>query len=177
MIRKFCLLCAPTLVFAMSQAPQVPNVDAQRAAMRKLSFLIGAWSGSATRWLKPDSPSELTMTEQATYKLEGLLLTIEGVGAQKADGKPVLQAFGVVSYDDASGTYRMRAFNDGRWLESDVTVDEARKELHWGFTIGQIRTKSTLRINDKGEWTEVHELTIGSNQPWKFMELAVKRQP
>jgi hypothetical protein len=30
----------------------------------------------------------------------------------------MLQAFGLISYDDQAGVYRMRAFNDGRWLEA-----------------------------------------------------------
>jgi hypothetical protein len=36
-------------------------------------------------------------------------------------------------------------------------------------------TKSVLRINEKGEWTELTELTIGTRPPQKLMELAVRR--
>ena len=32
----------------MAQAPQAPNVDAQRAAMQKLNFLVGKWSGKSS---------------------------------------------------------------------------------------------------------------------------------
>lgn len=45
---------------------------------------------------------------------------IEGVGRAKTDGKVSLQALGVISFDDETGTYQMRAFNDGRWLETEV---------------------------------------------------------
>ena len=69
----------------------------------------------------------------------------------------------------------MRAFNDGCWLETDVKL-VGDKELTWRFTIGEYRTHSILRTNDRGEWTEVHELTHGSEPPRKLMELTVRRQ-
>src|SRR5271167_4974724 len=95
--------------FCMAQQPHTPDLDAQRAAMKKLDFLVGKWSGEARRWLAPGDPVVMTQTEEAQYKLDGLLLTIEGVGRTK-DGKPALQALGIISYDDENGTYRMRAF-------------------------------------------------------------------
>jgi hypothetical protein len=160
----------------MAQAPQQPNLDKQRSAMSKLQFLVGSWSGTGRLWRSPAESVELLQTEEAKYKLDGLLLVVEGVGKNKADGSTVLQAFGLISYDDAAGVYRMRAFNDGRWLETEVQLDETGKALHWGFTLGQIKTHSTLRINEAGEWTEVHEVTVGSEPPRKFMELSVKRR-
>ena len=124
----------------------------------------------------PGEPIEMIQTEEARYKLDGLLLVIEGIGRIKSDGKLALQALGIVSYDDETGTYHMRAFNDGRWLETDVTLADSGKELAWGFTLGEIKTRSTLRINEKGEWTELHEITIGSQPPRKFMEVTVRPQ-
>jgi len=144
--------------------------------MKKLGFLIGTWSGEAHVSRGPGEPLELIQTEEARYKLDGLLLMIEGVGRSRADGKLALQALGIVSYDDATGTYHMRAFNDGRWLETDVTLADGGHGLTWGFTLGEIRTKSTLRINEKGEWTELHEVTMGAQPPRKFMELTVRPQ-
>lgn len=160
----------------MAQPPRAPNVEAQREAMKKLGFLIGTWSGEAHVSRGPGEPLELIQTEEARYKLDGLLLMIEGVGRSRADGKLALQALGIVSYDDATGTYHMRAFNDGRWLETDVTLADGGHGLTWGFTLGEIRTKSTLRINEKGEWTELHEVTMGAQPPRKFMELTVRPQ-
>src|SRR5215469_18079416 len=104
----------------MAQQIRMPNVEAQRAAMRKLSFLAGKWSGEARMLRGPGEPLEMKQTEEAEYKLDGLILTIEGVGRTKSDGRPNLQAFAVISYDDETRTFRMRAFNCGRFLESEV---------------------------------------------------------
>lgn len=124
----------------------------------------------------PSGELELLQTEEVNYRLDGLLLTIEGIGRNKANAKPALQALGIISYDDEARTYRMRAFNDGRWLETDVSVVGDGKELTWGFALREVKTSSVLRIDQKGDWTEVHEVTIGSQPTRKLMELSVSPQ-
>jgi hypothetical protein len=141
--------------------------------MRKLSFLVGKWSGEARILRGRGEFLELVQTEEAEYKLDGLVLMIEGTGCNKADGKAALQALGVISYDDDAETYHMRAYNDGRYLETEVKLNENGKEMMWGFALGEIKTSSVLRINEKGDWTELAEITIGSQPPRRFMELRV----
>jgi hypothetical protein len=150
-------------------------MEAQRAAMKKLDFLIGKWAGEARVLRGPGISVEMIQTEEAQYKLDGLVLLIEGVGSAKSDGKPALQALGMVSFDDETETYRMRAFNDGRFLETEVMLLDTNG-ISWGFALGEIRTSSVLRINERGDWTELGELTIGSQSPIRFMELTVSRQ-
>lgn len=162
------------LLAFMAQAPRKPDVAAQRAAMKKLDFLVGEWSGEARIFPPGAEPVELQHSEKAKYKLDGLLLEIEGIGRAK-DGKPALQALGIVSYDDDRQTYHFRGFNDGRWLESDTTLTENGKAMKWGFNVGEIQTNSVLRIAANGNWTEQHELTIGSQPPRKLMEVNVSR--
>ena len=164
------------LVPRMTQPPRVPDLETQRAALKKLDFLVGKWSGEACVLRGPGEPLELIQTEEAQYKLDGLILIIEGLGKSKADGKVALQALGIVSYDDEAGTYRMRAYNDGRYFETDLKLSENGKEVSWGFALGDIKTSSMLRINEKGEWTELTKIAIGSEPDRKFMELTVSRQ-
>src|SRR5579859_142692 len=158
----------------MAQRTQVPNVDSQRAAMKKLNFLVGNWLGEA-HMQRGSGEIELVQKETAQYRLDGLILTIE-VWHNRADGQMVLQALGIISYDDGSRSYHMRAFNDGRWLETELKLADNTNEIRWGFHLGEIKTNSVLRINDKGEWTELHEITIGSQPPRKLMDVKVRRQ-
>ena len=154
----------------------MPDLEAQRAAMKKLSFLVGKWAGAARILRGPDQWVNVTQTEEAQYKLGGLILLIEGVGRAGAESTPILQALGVISYDDATATYTMRAFNDGRFLESEVKLLDAGRGIKWGFSLGQMKTSSEVRITDEGDWTEHAELTFGSGPPQKLMELKVSRQ-
>ena len=159
----------------MAQTTRTPDVRAQQIAMKKLGFLVGEWSGEASVLRGPGQFAELTQTESVEFKLDGLVLVIEGVGRTKSDGKPSLQAIGLISFDDETGTYRMRAFNDGRWLETDVKLAEGGNSISWGFALGEFKTTTVLRINETGEWTESGELVIGDRPPQKMMELRVRR--
>jgi hypothetical protein len=160
----------------MAQLPRSPNLEAQRTAMKKLDFLVGKWSGEARLARGARETTELVQTEEAGYKLDRLILVIEGIGREKSGGALALQAFGIISYDDETQTYRMCAFNDGRFLQTEIKLLEGGKGMTWGFTLGEIQTKSVLRINERGEWTELHEITIGSQPPKKLMEVAVRRE-
>jgi hypothetical protein len=144
--------------------------------MKKLSFLVGKWAGEARLLRGPGQWVSVSQTEEAQYKLDGLILVIEGVGRTTTESQPLLQALGIISYDDESATYRMRAFNDGRFLECEVALLNDGKGLRWGFSLGEIKTSSTLRITDKGDWTELTEVSFGSQPPQKLMELTVRPQ-
>ena len=63
--------------------------------MKKLEFLVGDWSGEATVLRGPGQFVELAQTESVQFKLDGLVLVIEGTGRTKTDGKPTLQALGI----------------------------------------------------------------------------------
>lgn len=157
----------------MAQMPRNPDLNAQRAAMQKLAFLVGKWNGEVRLLHGPDQ--DLHQTEEVQYKLDGLVLVIEGIGRRKSDGQPVIQALGMISFDDENGTYRMRAFNGGRFLESEVKLLDPDKAIGWGFVLGEIMTNSVLRIDENGDWTELAEITIGSDPPKKLLELTVRR--
>jgi hypothetical protein len=160
----------------MAQLPRVPDLEAQREAMKRLGFLVGKWAGEARLLRGPTESVELLQTEEVQYKLDGLIVVIEGVGRTKSGGQLVLQAFGIISYDDERGTYRLRAFNDGRFLETQMKLLEAGKGMTWGFALGEIKTNSVLRINERGEWTELAEISIGSQPSKKLLELTVRPQ-
>lgn len=160
----------------MTNLPRIPNIEVQRTAMKKLNFLVGRWAGEARVLRGSGEFLELVQAEEAEYKLDGLVLMIEGIGRNKFDGKAALQALGFVSYDDQDGAYFMRAFNDGRYLETKLRLAADGNGFMWGFELGEIKTNSILRINDKAEWTELTEVTIGSQPPRKLMELRVSPQ-
>jgi len=165
--------------------------------MAKLASLVGRWEGEARIYRGPvelttaSAPTILAMTEEAQYRLDGLILVIEGIGRTATDRKTVLQALGILSFDDERGSYHLRAFNDGRFLETQVKLSEdakspeeakgrrdagaAKMALEWGFAVEQARTSSVLRINARGEWTEEHEITIGEQPARRFMEVVVRR--
>jgi hypothetical protein len=115
----------------MPQFARMPDIEAQRAAMQKLDFLAGNWQGEARLQREPGAAMDLTQSEMAQYKLDGLILLIEGIGRSESEGKIVLQAFATISYDDENGKYLMRAYNDGRYLETEIKLAEDGRGLTW----------------------------------------------
>lgn len=106
-----------------AQQRSLNSVAVQREAMQKLAFLIGHWSGPLTITRGPGEVLKLTQTENVEYKLDGLVLLIEGKSIG-SDGKVAFNALATVAYDDASHSYRFRAYNEGRYLDTELLVGE-----------------------------------------------------
>jgi hypothetical protein len=171
------LAAASVLSFSLSLAAQQPatnSADVQREAMRKLSFLAGHWSGPASIVRGPGEPLHLTQTEDVEYKLDGLVLLIEGKSTSD-DGKVAFSALATIAYDDASRTYRFRAFHDGHYLDTELSVPT--NGFSWGFTAGPAHIVNTMHLTDKGEWDEVTEVTVGSNPPHRSVDMQLQHQP
>lgn len=172
----FATLVATT-VATFSVAAQQPGVDsaeAQREAMQKLSFLAGRWSGPVTIFHGPGEPLHLTQTEDVAYKLDGLVLLVEGKSTN-AEGKVLFSALATIAYDDASHIYRFRAYNQGRYLDTEFSVPA--NGFSWGFTAGPAHILNTMHLTDKGEWEETTEATVGSNPSHRSVEMLLRRQP
>lgn len=157
-----------------AQQPASNGVAVQREAMHKLSFLAGRWSGPVTIIRGPGTELHLTQTEDVEYKLDGLVLLIEGKSTD-ADGKVVFSALATVSYDDATHTYHFRAYNDGRYLDTELSVSESG--FSWGFMAGPARIMNTMHLTGKDEWNEVTDVTVESNPARRSMGMLLERLP
>jgi len=163
--------------FILSLAAQQPassSVDAQREAMRKLSFLAGHWSGPVTIVRGPGEPLHLTQTEDVEYELDGLVLLVEGKSTS-ADGKILFSALATIAFDDASHSYRFRAYNDGHYLDTELSVPA--NGFSWGFTAGPAHIVNTMHLTGKGEWDEVTDVTVGSNPPHRSLDMLLQHLP
>jgi hypothetical protein len=171
------LLAAALISISLSLAAQQPasnSVEVQREAMRKLSFLAGHWSGPANIARGPGEALHLTQTEDVDYKLDGLVLLVEGKGTG-ADGKVQFSALATIAYDDASQTYRFRAYHDGHYLDTELSVPA--NGFSWGFMAGPAHIVNTMHLTGKGEWEEITEATVGGNPPHRSVDMLLQRLP
>src|SRR5581483_3154234 len=130
---------------AAAQPPSQNSVETQRNAMSNLSFLVGHWSGPVTITRGQGEPLHLTQTEKVEYKLDGLVLLIEGKSTT-ADGKVLFSALATVAYDDSSRAYHFRAYNDGHYLDTDLSVPD--RGFSWSFTAGPAHISNTMHLTD-----------------------------
>ncbi len=170
LVRIACVLALA--VTSYGQPP--PDVAAQREAMKKLAFLVGKWSGEAVVIRGPGGPLKVLQTEDVQYKLNGLVLLVEGTGRNPATGDLVFNALAAISYDDAARTYRFRSYNDGRYLDTDLKV--SGDGFEWGYKADTATVRFVMHLNEQGEWTEIGEVTIGNTAPRKMLEMTVRPQ-
>ncbi|HUB29750.1 MAG TPA: hypothetical protein VL967_08635 [Terracidiphilus sp.] len=149
------------------------SVAVQQEAMKKLAFLAGHWSGPATIARGPGEPLHLTQTENVEYKLDGLVLLIEGKSTGE-DGKAQFEALATIAYDDAAQSYRFRAYNGGHYVDTELKA--APDGFRWGMDAGPAHIVNTMRLTAKGEWQETTEVTFGSNPPRQTVEMLLRKQ-
>jgi hypothetical protein len=142
--------------------------------MKKLAFLAGHWSGPVSISRGPGEPLKLTQAENVQYKLDGLVLLIEGQSTG-ADGKAQFQALATVAYDDATHSYRFRAYNDGHYIDAELFLQP--EGFAWGFDAGPAKIQNTMHLTAKGEWQETTDVIFGSNPARRSVEMSLQHQP
>jgi hypothetical protein len=173
--RRALLATTLLICFALSLSAQQPaSADDQREAMHKLSFLAGNWSGPATIFRGPGEPLHLTQTESVEFKLDGLVLLIQGA-SRDPQGKVLFSALATVAFDEATHTYRIRAYHDGHYLDTELKV--STNSFSWGFDSGPAHIANTMRLTDKGEWSETTDVTVGSNPPHRSVDMLLQHKP
>ncbi|MFN3463982.1 MAG: hypothetical protein ACK4X1_07870 [Terricaulis sp.] len=142
-----------------------PDLGAQRAAIERLSGLVGQWSGAAE--VTFPAPRTIHQTERVERAMDGLLLLIHGRGFAGADrsGAPLFNAFGVISYDDAREVYEVRAYNEGRAVTAEARFLEDGR-FQWTMNFSPVIVRYTLTIAG-GQWREVGEMSRDNGATWE----------
>lgn len=164
------LLSSSTLI---AQRPS-DSVGTQKQAMQKLAFIVGRWSGPVMITRGPGQTLYLTQTENVEYKLDGLVLLVQGKSTD-SEGKTQFEALATISYDVAANGYRIRAYNEGHYVDAELTVQP--DGFSWGFNAGPAHIVNTMHLTSKGEWQENTDVTFGSTPPHHSVEMLLQHQP
>ena len=166
-----------SLVVICGAQVRPPDIEGQRAAMKKLSVFVGRWKGESRVLDASGELRSLVHTEDVRFRLDGLVLEFEGVGRTPDDGRPVLQAIGIYSFDDKTGTYRSRQFNgNGLSNETEVKLLPDGKGMTWDVVVGPVKTSCVARVDENGDFKELCDSTIGSQPPRRSFESNVSLQ-
>jgi uncharacterized protein YciI len=170
-----------TAVGSVSKEPKEKSDAKRMAEMKKLDFLVGTWKG--TGWVMTQNGRQTsTITETFQYKLGGQIAVIEGSGITKDEKtgveRPTHQAFGIFSYDKASGKIKFRYFKAETGEEGETIIEPTNKSLTWGFDVNETgsRVKFIQQVNEKGKWIETGEFSRDGGKTWtKFMEIELSK--
>lgn len=172
-VHRHILVCS-ILYAAFCRGQQPPNLASQREAMSKLAFLVGKWSGDATTRRGPNETVKVKQTEEVQFKLGGLVLLIEGTGRNPDSGDVMFNALATIAYDEDTKIYHFRAYNDGRYLDTELKVPA--NGFEWGYKAGPADVRFAMRLNDKGEWVETGDVKLGDNPPQRTFEMTLRKQ-
>jgi hypothetical protein len=167
------ILTFSILSAALVRGQQAPDLAAQKEAMKKLAFLVGKWSGDAVTERGPHQSIKVRQTEEVQFKLDGLVLLIEGTGRDPESGEAKFHALATISYDDAAKAYHFRAYNDGRYLDVDLKVPE--KGFEWSYKMGPLDVRFAMNLNEKGEWVEIGETRFRDGPAQRSFEMTLRK--
>jgi hypothetical protein len=179
MSTRFLFLAAVLVSLGAGSGSAQPPVATQREAMKKLDFLVGQWKGEGWMEMVPGRRSTFKSSEVVQSKLGGLLVTIDGLHRGQVGGKGkevvVHNAFGVVSYDEKGKRYRFQAFTArGNYEDAQARVGDGK--LVWGMKIPQLgEVRYTMKLDDKGRWFEIGEISQDGKEWRKFFEMTLER--
>ena len=157
-----------------AQTPENPAVlmAQQRDAMTQLSYMDGAWRGSAWTLDRSGNRQEVTQTERIGSFLNGTVRVIEGRG-YSADGTPGFQALGVVSYDVATKKWSMRSWAQGR--TGDFPFVPTPDGFTWTTPAGPNATVRYTAVIKGDVWREVGEYLAQGREPRQIFEMNLRR--
>ena len=157
-----------------SAAQAAPDTAARRAAMARLAFLQGRWSGEASAMVGRGQKLEMIQTESVRYATGGQTMLVEGVGRRIAAGEPRDTLFHAVATIDwlPERGYLMRAYTlAGHYGEFPLTVTE--RGYVWEMPVPGGKVMYTMGLTADGTWDERGDYVRG-DQRYEVIRLLVR---
>ena len=162
---------------ALATGQQVPDGSLNRAAIAKLDFMVGRWTGEA--WMQRGPERVKTrMVEAVERKLGGLVLQVEGIGTvattDSAPARVVHHALAVISFNAQAGTYGLRSYiAAGQYGDFELTLVPGG--VRWQREVPGGRIRNTALISGD-EWHEVGEFSLDGVEWTQIMDIRLRRQ-
>ncbi|MEQ1823461.1 MAG: hypothetical protein ABL949_13205 [Fimbriimonadaceae bacterium] len=183
------------LAFALlsqGQVPTAPGMVNPAEELKKLSFLVGNWKGEGYMIASATEKKTFKITQKITTKLRGSVYVIDQEGEETNEGadkgKPIMEAFGIISFDATRGGFNMHLRSQGgqpvegeaKLEKSDQAQETAATKTNdgnfvWGYGLpdgGYVRFTSQVKGNT---WHEKGEITQDGKSFFTFMEMNLKK--
>lgn len=176
-------LILPVLIcFSIAGYGQMPDASERcKAEMQKLAYLVGDWKGTALHSSR-DGQVTVMQQEHIEWKLQGLVLGIEGTGRQKNEVTGAeditFQAFAVVNFDPVDNEFKFRSFIKEGYRTDAYFKVIGENAFEWGFDIQTGgKTRYFIRLDPvKKTWKETGEYSPDGTRWIKFVELDLVKQ-
>jgi hypothetical protein len=164
-------VCTPAGLVAQNAHSLDSLLAPHQSAMKALANLDGVWRGQGQTFSASGEKTTFTQTIRAGSFGEGTLKLLEG-HSYGADGQTYAYNVEVLSYAPATGAYALRLYAQG--TQGDVPI----KPLNGGFTLEYPEGAATVRFTitvTEDTWHEIAERRMPDAQPFRFLELNLRR--
>ena len=176
-MRKICFAFIALVITcaANAQAPDFGGI-AQKEAIKKMSFMLGEWTGSG--WADVNGTHRSFNGEEIiSSKCDGAILSLEGNHSMEIQGRkiPIHNAFGMLRFDEKTKKYHMRAhLANGLENEYEFTATPngytwSQDHPTWGHVV------YTAIFTDK-TWVEYGEIEKDGKKA-RMYEMTMSRKP
>jgi hypothetical protein len=150
------------------------NAVGDKSKMEIFKPWAGQWKGEGWIQQGPGEAKTTTVEEFLEFKLDGMILVIEGVGMHA--GNKTHHAYAILSYDKLTNGYRFRTYlADGKSADAWLTV-LAENEYRWGFDVPSGKIQYTIKLDfNKKTWTETGEFSADGSQWFKFFQMNLQK--
>ncbi len=159
------------------QTPATPVKSASVSQMEIFKPWQGHWQGEGTM-NRYGQQQKFQINEHIEMKLDGTILTIEGIGkdTQAGEEKIVHHAFGVLNFDETQNHYGFKTYlADGKSTIAWFKVIDA-STYQWGFDVPTGKVRYDIRVNHQaGTWDEKGEFSSDGNTWYPFLQMQLKK--
>lgn len=144
--------------------------------MQKLACLVGDWKGEATV-MTPAGTITVQQTEHIEWKMNNMLLSIEGIGREAGKDTDSFHAFALVNYDATLQQFKFKSYvKEGFSTDAYFKILEPFK-FEWGFDIATGgKTRYIITIDPtKKTWHESGDYSRDGITWMKFIDMTLTK--
>ncbi|WP_425637078.1 hypothetical protein ACPUEN_16870 [Algoriphagus yeomjeoni] len=169
-MKKLTILILTLSVISSMVVAQNGEINkTSQAEVKKLSFLVGEWSGSG--WMVGQDRVKHTFeqTEKIQFKLDSTAILIEGLG--KSDGKIVHNALAIITSSGEENQYDFQSFLSSG--QKGTFKSDLKEDVYYWYPAESVRY--IIKINEKGQWFEIGEFNQGDTW-YTFLEMTLEKK-
>ena len=160
------------LLFAGTTLMAQPRDYSQqcKSEMKKLAYFVGDWKGTAVVQTR-NGPQTINQTEHIQWELDGVVLSIEGIGHE--NDQITFNALALIHFDPTAQAFKFRSYLKEGYATDAYFKVLGENKFEWGFempTGGKVKYSITLDPVKK-TWYELGEYSPDGNKWMKSIEM------
>jgi hypothetical protein len=152
------------------------DLATNRETLKKLNYMAGYWKGEATIQQRGGPPKKAIQEERIEWRLDSLVLTIEGMGKDPVTQKVAFHAFAIINYNQLTKKLEMKSFTmEGRQTDAYFTI-VSENEFVWGFDVPAGKIKYTINLSPQNKtWNERGEYSADGIQWYPTFQMSLTK--